>query len=58
MLGTDQFAGLFEGSVRGIREEQPPTRIANSPSAAVIAHLVVIPYHVVLLQRQDLGCAR
>src|SRR3954464_13884827 len=54
------------GPVRGVGardrlegfEEPPPTRIANSPSAAVTAHLVVIPRHVVLLQQQDLGCAR
>src|SRR3954462_4948686 len=48
----------FVGSVRGIGtrdqfegfEQQPPTRIANSPSAAVTARLVVNPNHVVHLQ--------
>ena len=49
----DRYEDRFEGF-----EEQPPTRIANSPSAAVTARLVVIPRHVVLLQQQDLGCAR
>src|SRR3954471_6067072 len=38
-IGTrDQFEGF---------EQQPPTRIANSPSAAVTARLVVNPNHVV-----------
>src|SRR3954467_15962566 len=38
-IGTrDRFEGF---------EQQPPTRIANSPSAAVTARLVVNPNHVV-----------
>src|SRR4051812_25912665 len=42
VIGTrDRFEGF---------EEQPPTRIANSPAAAVTARLVVIPHHVLLLQ--------
>ena len=44
-----------QDSVRGINtrdrfegfEEEPPTRIANSPSAAVTKRLVVDPNHVV-----------
>ena len=53
-LWTDQFAGslvgLFEGSVRGIHEEQPPTRIANYPSPFVTTRLVVNPNHAVHIQ--------
>src|SRR3954467_15688140 len=41
-IGTrDRFEGF---------EQQPPTRIANSPSAVVTARLVVNPNHVVHLQ--------
>ena len=49
-IGTrDRFEGF---------EEQPPTRITNSPSTTIIARLVVNPNHVVLLQQYDLDCAR
>ena len=40
----------FVGSVRGTREQQPPMRIANSPSAVVTARLVVNPNRVVHLK--------